>query len=149
MAPLGPLTKSFAAGSQKLLQAFRVLETSFPKSGIELPMMNNKFIKNVVLCLGLFLGFQMVAAPAFAEKIYLNYLFSHFPEAKVSNRCNTCHKSGKALNDFGYDFFEVIVRGKDPHDPDNWLKLTLMDSDGDGINNGDELAMDLKPGKAE
>ncbi len=88
-------------------------------------------------------------ASVMALPVYWNTIRSKYPDAELSQRCNTCHKNSNALNPYGQDFAAVVLNRGTLSNPENWLTLGLMDSDEDGTTNADEIAVDRKPGKAD
>ncbi len=84
-----------------------------------------------------------------AKKIFYNALLSQYSVGDLPNKCNTCHKNGVPLNPFGKDFDAEVWGQGSLDDQENWLKLAVLDSDGDGISNDEELKMGRHPGKVE
>jgi hypothetical protein len=88
----------------------------------------------------------LVAGTAFATMDLQKDFLKKYPDSKV--KCGSCHakpmpkKDDAALNKFGTDMGKV--KGKDGKY--DFTALEKMDSDGDGVSNGDELKKGTNPG---
>ncbi len=88
----------------------------------------------------------LVAGTAFATMDLQKDFLKKYPDSKV--KCGSCHtkpmpKKGDAeVNKFGADINKV--KGKDGKY--DFTALEKMDSDGDGVSNGDELKKGTNPG---
>jgi len=87
----------------------------------------------------------LVAGSALATMDLQKEFLKQYPDSKM--KCGSCHtkampKKGEAdLNKFGADMGKVKKDGKY-----NFAALDKMDSDGDGVSNGDELKKGTNPG---
>jgi hypothetical protein len=88
----------------------------------------------------------LVAGTALATMDLQKEFLAKYPDSKM--KCSTCHtkampKKGDAdVNKFGADMNKV--KGKDGKY--DFAALEKMDSDGDGVSNGDELKKGTNPG---
>jgi len=88
----------------------------------------------------------LVAGTAFATMDLQKEFLAKYPDSKI--KCGSCHtkpmpkKDDAALNKFGTDMGKV--KGKDGKY--DFAALEKMDSDGDGVSNGDELKKGTNPG---
>ncbi|MGA7991596.1 MAG: thrombospondin type 3 repeat-containing protein [Thermoanaerobaculia bacterium] len=88
----------------------------------------------------------LVAGTAMATMELQKEFLKKYPDSKM--KCGSCHtkampKKGEAdLNKFGADMGKV--KGKDGKY--DFAALDKMDSDGDGVSNGDELKKGTNPG---
>jgi hypothetical protein len=88
----------------------------------------------------------LVAGTALATMDLQKEFLAKYPDSKM--KCGTCHtkampKKGDAdVNKFGADMNKV--KGKDGKY--DFAALEKMDSDGDGVSNGDELKKGTNPG---
>jgi hypothetical protein len=88
----------------------------------------------------------LVAGTTFATMDMQKDLAKKYPDAKV--KCGTCHtkpmpkKNDAEVNKFGADMSKV--KAKDG--TYDYAALEKMDSDGDGVKNGDELKKGTNPG---
>ena len=87
----------------------------------------------------------LVAGSALATMDLQKEFLKQYPDSKM--KCGSCHtkpmpKKGEAdLNKFGVDMGKVKKDGKY-----DFAALDKMDSDGDGVSNGDELKKGTNPG---
>ncbi|HEY3351312.1 MAG TPA: thrombospondin type 3 repeat-containing protein [Thermoanaerobaculia bacterium] len=88
----------------------------------------------------------LVAGAAFATMDLQKEFLAKYPDSKI--KCGSCHtkampKKGEAdVNKFGADMNKL--KGKDGKY--DFAALDKMDSDGDGVSNGDELKKGTNPG---
>ncbi len=88
----------------------------------------------------------LVAGSAFAAMDLQKEVLKKYPDSKV--KCGSCHtkampkKGEAAVNKFGADLNKV--KGKDGKY--DFVALEKLDSDGDGVSNGDELKKGTNPG---
>jgi len=96
--------------------------------------------------LALVAAITLVAGVAFATMDLQKEFLKQYPDSKL--KCGSCHtkampKKGDAdVNKFGADINKV--KGKDGKY--DFAALDKMDSDGDGVTNGDELKKGTNPG---
>ena len=102
--------------------------------------------KTALAVLVLVAAVSLVAGTAFATMDLQKAFLAKYPDSKM--KCATCHtkpmpkKDDAALNKFGTDMGKV--KGKDGKY--DFAALEKMDSDGDGVSNGDELKKGTNPG---
>ena len=102
--------------------------------------------KTALAVLALVSAIALVAGTAYATMDLQKEFLKHYPDSKL--KCSTCHakpmpkKDDAALNKFGTDMGKV--KGKDGKY--DFAALDKMDSDGDGVSNGDELKKGTNPG---
>lgn len=95
-------------------------------------------------------GTVVVTTQAQARPVFLNQLRGAFPDAPVSTRCNTCHRTGgPQLNLFGKDFALLRQQFGPARMPEAWVQLRTMDSDHDGVDNETELNAGRNPGRPD
>jgi hypothetical protein len=88
----------------------------------------------------------LVAGTALATMDMQKEFVAKYPDSKM--KCGTCHtkampkKNDAEVNKFGADMNKV--KGKDGKY--DFVALEKMDSDGDGVSNGDELKKGTNPG---
>jgi hypothetical protein len=101
--------------------------------------------KNALGVLALASAFALAAGSALATMDLQKEFLAKYPDSKM--KCASCHtkampKKGDAdLNKFGADMVKVKKDGKY-----DFAALEKMDSDGDGVSNGDELKKGTNPG---
>ncbi|GIV15007.1 MAG: hypothetical protein KatS3mg022_0442 [Armatimonadota bacterium] len=106
--------------------------------------MKVKFLVSTVLALG-------VMVSALATPKYLAAFWKAYPSAKSTAvgkaKCTVCHVKGKELNVYGKDVQKVLQEKKTKDLTAEILKsIEKLDSDKDGVSNGDELKAGTLPG---
>ena len=102
--------------------------------------------RTVLAVLAVIAAVALVATTAYATMDLQKQFLQKYPDSKM--KCGTCHtkampkKDDAALNKFGADIEKV--KGKDGKY--DFAALEKMDSDGDGVSNGDELKKGTNPG---
>lgn len=102
--------------------------------------------RTALAVLALVSAITLVAGTAFATMDLQKEFLKKYPDSKM--KCGSCHtkampKKGEAdVNKFGADMAKV--KGKDGKY--DFAALDKMDSDGDGVSNGDELKKGTNPG---
>ena len=101
--------------------------------------------RNSLASLALVAAVTLVAGAAYATMDLQKEFLAKYPDSKI--KCGSCHtkampKKGDAeVNKFGADMNKVKKDGKY-----DFTALEKMDSDGDGVSNGDELKKGTNPG---
>ena len=106
--------------------------------------MKVRFLMSTVLALGLMVS-------ALATPKYLATFWKAYPSVKntaVGNaKCMVCHVKGKDLNVYGKDVQKAMQEKKTKELTAEILKsIEKLDSDKDGVSNGDELKAGTLPG---
>lgn len=97
-----------------------------------------------MFCVVTFLSMGSIAQ---AKEMYLGMLRSAFPDARLSQRCAVCHSGvGNAMNLFGRDFSRLKRELGFNNMPEVWAQLRVLDSNGNGVSNEEELNQGLNPG---
>ena len=101
--------------------------------------------KTMTTLLAAALGVLALAGPAWVglfEKQYDVKPGSNLKKAK----CAVCHTKGKELNAYGKDL-EKALDGAKKLTPEALAKVEGLDSDKDGVKNGDEIKKGTLPGE--
>jgi hypothetical protein len=106
--------------------------------------MKAKLLVSTALALGL-----MVSALATPKQL-VTFLKTYHPEkdsALSKAKCTVCHVKGKELNVYGKDLQKALQEKKTKELTAEILKsIEKLDSDKDGVSNGDELKAGTLPG---
>ena len=95
------------------------------------------------------LSLSVVACVAIASPAFLGTFMSTYKVKGTSTigkaKCAVCHTKGKELDAYGEDLKKVLGGAK-RLTPDMLAKVEALDSDKDGVKNGDEIKKDTLPG---
>ncbi|MFN3684905.1 MAG: hypothetical protein ACK41F_13375 [Fimbriimonadaceae bacterium] len=95
------------------------------------------------------LSLSAVACAAIASPAFLGVFLSNYKVKGTSEvgkaKCAVCHTKGKALDPYGEDL-KKVMGGAKKLTPEMLAKIEDLDSDKDGVKNGDEIRKGALPG---
>jgi len=96
------------------------------------------------------LSLSAVACVAMASPAFLGVFLSNYKVKGTSDlgkaKCAICHTKGKELNAYGEDLEKALKGAKKPT-AETLKAVEQLDSDKDGVKNGDEIKKGTLPGE--